>query len=743
MSTSTRVVFSLLLAIGLLQVGACSKDNDKSDKEGSGSIGSVKTGERAEAPPPQPSSGPEAAAAEQKGPDAERNADKTASSAPAAPPTGAAMAPATDIKALTRKILRNSLNSTVDGPSRFETAPLYRLALDVDYELFTYDAKQELHYVNTEKDTLRELNFFLYPNSPDVATPGAKNVAVRQVRVDGRLVEHTSKATTLTVPLPEPLAPGARATITLDFRGNIQRLPPGSSDMTKLAFEQVLQMIMGTDGPSGGYGVFAYGENIVSLALWYPVLAAYDARGWDLHPGSSIGDVSYFDISNYEVSVTAPEDVTVIATGVEVSRTEDAGRRTTTFVAGAVREFTVQMSREYASKSAFVDGVKVTSWFLRSDRKSGEAVLEYARQALKLYNQEFGPYPYTELDVAEAPLVGGAGGVEFPGLVTVAKMFYGSDDAPKDSPMAMMTAHRYMKDTLEFVVVHEVAHQWWNAVVGSDSKRHPFVDEALANHSAVLYFERIHGAEAGELQRELQLRLPYQISRLAGAKDRPVDLPTDQFNGMMEYAAIVYGKGALFFEAMRERFGDRSHFGFLKGYYNKHKFGIATYDDLVEGMITSARDPGAARTIADRWLKETHADEDIGSISIAKVATYLLGDEVLTGAIGQVIKMIDHKGVQEIAKLVQSFLSPDGTIKEDIDYGEIIKLAVSLLGLEEGSELAWVAKLAESVLENPDMLKDGSLRGMAKAVAKTAVGDDKEMQLLIEASDLLLKYLEK
>ena len=53
-----------------------------------------------------------------------------------------------------------------------------------------------------------------------------------------------------------------------------------------------------------------------------------------------------------------------------------------------------------------------------------------------------------------------------------------------------------MVDTREFVVVHEVAHQWWSAVVGSDSKRHAFLDEALANFSAALYFEVVHGDEA-------------------------------------------------------------------------------------------------------------------------------------------------------------------------------------------------------------------------------------------------------
>jgi hypothetical protein len=44
--------------------------------------------------------------------------------------------------------------------------------------------------------------------------------------------------------------------------------------------------------------------------------------------------------------------------------------------------------------------------------------------ALRTFEKIFGPYPYTELEVAESPLIGGAGGVEFPGLITIASMIY-------------------------------------------------------------------------------------------------------------------------------------------------------------------------------------------------------------------------------------------------------------------------------------------------------------------------------
>ncbi len=197
-----------------------------------------------------------------------------------------------------------------------------------------------------------------------------------------------------------------------------------------------------------------------------------------------MGDVSHFDVSNVELEVVVPEDATVVASGVGYKQSSEGSERTRHhFAAAAVRECTVQISKEYAQVSDEVDGVRVTSWYRRGFEEKGAQVLDYAKKALEVFNKDFGPYPYAELDVAQAPLVGGAGGVEFPGLVTIASMFYGDkSDAPDDSIRKLMSSGRYMEETLEFVVAHEVAHQWWNAVVGSDSKQHPFVDEALANH---------------------------------------------------------------------------------------------------------------------------------------------------------------------------------------------------------------------------------------------------------------------
>ena len=649
-----------------------------------------------------------------------------------------------------RTVLRESLNTSARRHvEALRKAPFYDISVEMVGKM-GYSGTQKVAYTNRTLDTIRDLTFFLYPNTEHVGISSGAELVVNKVTADGIPVSTQQVGPTLRVPLPKPLRPGQEVIVEMRFQGHVVHLKDGSSDMWKLAMDQLVQMFFGDDSSHGGYGIYSYGDGITSLGLWYPVLSARRDGQWDLEQGGTMGDVSFFDVSNYRVRVNAPSDMTIVTTGVEVKRTLVGERIQTEFLAGGVREFCVQMSPQYRRKSAFVDGVKVTSWFLAEHEAAGVRVLDQGSQALRVFNKAFGAYPYTELDLVEAPLVGGAGGVEFPGLVTLAKMFYGADTTGSSGlPKIfgdMMTNNPMMQDTLEFVVAHEVAHQWWNAVVGSDSKNHPFVDEALANHSAVLYFETIHGAEAGETQRELQLRLPYQIARMAGAKDRPVDLPTDQYDSTLEYAAIVYGKGALFFHALREEAGAAAHDRFLRDYYHNYAFQIADPKDLIGGLVRAAPAPEKAQALADRWLKGTHGDEDIGALRLSSLFRSVLGDTPLEGPLKDIVTLLDSKGVQELSKWVKNILSPDGTLKEDVDYGSIMQLLGNALGSEEDSSgLGTILTDLVKVVGDSTDPSGGEIdtTKLFTGLLKQLAGEDEDTKALIDATGTLLDVLSR
>jgi len=218
--------------------------------------------------------------------------------------------------------------------------------------------------------------------------------------------------------------------------------------------------------------------------------------------------------------------------------------------------------------------------------------------------------------VVEAPLVGGARGVEFSSMVTVATMFY-RPAATAPGLAALLGAgapdlEARRRSMLEFVTAHEIAHQWWHGVVGSDSRAHPFQDEALAQYSAILYFEERHGAARATREADQQVASSYRMMRLLGRPDAAVDRPVAAFSDPLSYGGVVYGKGPYLYRALRRLLGDRPFFAAIRGYADQHRFAMAPPRALFDRMARGRRAP-RVRALVRRWLDEAHGDEDLGS----------------------------------------------------------------------------------------------------------------------------------
>ncbi len=633
------------------------------------------------------------------------------------------------------QILDAGLRKHVDR-ARFEAAPLYRIELELNERLHTYRGTQRLSWRNPSSKPVQALHFLLYPNDKALTEAGGRNLDVRRARVGGAEgvasgagpaeVQFTVAGDHLEVRLASPLAPGASLEVELDFEGVIYRLPTLLEATEHETLAELVRMAVGQLEPKGGYGVFSVGEGIVSMALWHPVLVALTEEGWDLEAPGKVGDISHFPVANYAVEVKGLEANTQVATtGVRLE-----GHR---YVAAAVREFTLQLSKRYESMEARVGDVRVRSWFRDESAVVGERALRYARRALKIFERLYGPYPYPELELAEAPLRGGAAGVEFPGLVTLGHVFY-RDKGPLD-----FANHPYTKDTFEFVVAHEVAHQWWAAVVGSNSKRHPFVDEALANHAAIRYFEEAHGAQAAERQRDLQLRLAWQLARMSGAKDRPVDLRTKDFDSMMEYAATVYAKGGLFFDALRAQIGPAAFDAGLRSYYSKQAFEVAEPSQLLEALTRDAKDPAGARALADRWLKQRHGDEDIGQVDFGAMLALLL-DERSLAQLGIDPRLLKSPGVKALGDLVRDVVEGRPI---QADAGAILQLASELLAGEDEALGKALRLFQEKIAAQGGRLDLKTAPRALLDVGREVAGEDREARLMLDAAELLLRYAEE
>jgi len=528
---------------------------------------------------------------------------------------------------------------------------VYDINVNIDPEALKYSGHEKVSFTNNQEKSTNYLLFFVYPNDPALTKTQDKYVTISNVKANGAPAKTEEKGPSLRVYLPAALQPGKTVSIEFDFDAIIPE-QSGSKDLFSEAMDQLTQIINPTNQQKEtDYGIFGSNKEIMNLGMWYAALSKFDKDGWDEEAYAGIGDVSYFDPAAFNVRLTAPAAYQVVTTGTTVKKIPQAqGKIEHQIESQMTRDFVVELSKQFEQKSAIRGQTTLRSFFLTKHRDSGETVLDTAVKAYEYFYQEFGPYPYTELDIVEAPLYGGAGGVEFPGLVTVSSMLYKDDEnsAETTSFDQLLAGNPMIEQLLEFVVAHEVAHQWWNAVVGSNSKKYPFIDEAMANYSAVLYFEHFYGREAAEKQMEMQMKLNYQMHRLLGGSDQPVLLPASAYNGPLEYAAIVYGKGALGFDSMRKTMGDDAFFTALKKYYKQYWFGIAgPYDFKLVAEEVEPKKKEALESVYKRWMEEQHGDEDIGKGSLdSLIATLLKSNSSISDT------MDEKELMKEIEKLL-------------------------------------------------------------------------------------------
>jgi len=424
--------------------------------------------------------------------------------------------------------------------------------------------------------------------------------------------------------LSEPLAVDARLNIHVQLRGDLPEIASGRTNLLAQSMEGMTRMQAG--GPAGDYGLLAHGDGVASLTRFYAVLARRQGDAWVREEQSGLGDVAPDRVCHVRALIRTAPNVVVASSGRFVEerttlRSQDRpARHEVRVVAGLVRDFAVLASPRFRVATGREGDVELRSLYIEGEEAAGRRVLDAAQHAVRTFQRRFGPYPYGRLDLVEAPLVGGAGGVEFSGLVTVASMFYrplGGSGGGGDLGMLMgllggvNVGETMIGPMLEFVTAHEVSHQWWSGLVGSDAREHPFVDESLAQYSAALAMEDRYGAPRAAREMARQVAQNYQMMRMSGGADGRVDRPAREFASELTYAGLVYGKGPFFYPAARRAMGDRAFFAALRRYAHDHAFRVVTPGDLRDAFAHGRR-RAAVRRLFARYFEQTHGDQDLG-----------------------------------------------------------------------------------------------------------------------------------
>jgi hypothetical protein len=509
------------------------------------------------------------------------------------------------------------------GVPRPEALPFYDLTVDLADDLRAFEVEETLRVENRSRRAWGSVVLRIWANAvtPPGGSPLVELVSLECAGAPCRAEQPSPDA--IVVHPARRVARGDALEIRLRLRGRLRAIDPARTTMLGQGVEGLGALSGGHGG--GDYGLLAHSDGVASMSVFFAQLARLRAGRWEQRDASTIGDLGSDALMNVRARVRVPDGVRVVATGLEEGPRVRGDRTEHVVRAAFVRDFALVASRRLRHLDRRLDDVTVRSWFVDGRDGPGRRALEAAVHSLRLFRRRFGDYPYTELDVVEAPLVGGAGGVEFSGMVTVATMFYRPVDASAGGGLLAALAgarggdlEAQRRSMLELVTAHEVAHQWWHGVVGSDSRQHPFQDETLAQYAAILYFEDRYGEARARREAERQVAAGYHMMRLMGRPDGAVDRPASAFSDPLTYGGIVYGKGPFLYPALRELLGDRRFFAALRGYVADHRFRLAPPRALFDRMARGLH-AARVRALERRWLEETHGDEDLGEPDLGRM----------------------------------------------------------------------------------------------------------------------------
>lgn len=243
------------------------------------------------------------------------------------------------------------------------------------------------------------------------------------------------------------------------------------------------------------------------VGQWFPKLAVYEPAGqrgretggWNCHQFHANSEF-YANYARYRVAITVPERFVVGATGEWISTVAAGdGRVTHVHAQDQVHDFAWTADPRY---------LEITDRFVAADEVSAERLaataerlgrsvadvrlsdvairlllqpehraaapryLAAAKVALRELGLAYGRYPYPTLTVVDPPAAApGARGMEYPTFVTG-----GSSQRLLAWPFAGLRA-------VEAVTMHEIAHQWWYGLAGSNEFEEPWLDEGFTSYA--------------------------------------------------------------------------------------------------------------------------------------------------------------------------------------------------------------------------------------------------------------------
>ena len=386
--------------------------------------------------------------------------------------------------------------------------------------------------------------------------------------------------------LTKPLKPGDSIIITTPFRVKI---------------------------PSGKFSRLGHIGQSYQITQWFAKPAVFDKNGW--HPMSYLDQGEFFsEFGNYDVSITVPKNYVLMATGDLQNKEEleflnekaeltsqlikenklavrdSLGRKDMSFPKSSVEKKTLRFIQKNVHDFAWftdkryhvlkgevnVNNRKITSWalFTNNEAKLWRRSIEYINDATRYFSKWVGEYPYNHVTAVDGTISAG-GGMEYPNITVI-----GSSGDSK---------------SLETVIVHEVGHNWYYGILGSNERENAWMDEGLNTYIEIRYMEEKYPNgyfrkkdSTQNKSRGISLNIPMEEKELQHIAyqfnasrnyDQPLKMGSKDFT-QMNYGAMVYCKTGIGFHYLKAFLGEELFDNCMNEYFNQWKFKHPNPNDI-------------------------------------------------------------------------------------------------------------------------------------------------------------------
>lgn len=477
----------------------------------------------------------------------------------------------------------------------FQQDVRYNIRVTLDDRQHILNAFEEITYINHSPNDLNEMYFHLWPNAyKDLNTALANDLHIQ----GNNIMNYASDddfgfIDSLRFRLNGEDALWELLTDTIDIcRIHLNRpLKSGDSLVITTPFRVKI--------PLDAFSRMGHNWQAYHITQWYPKPAVYDRNGWNYFSNLTKGEF-YSEFGTYDVEITLPDNYVVGATGELINGANelawlDQKAKETSQISDFPYDFKTPASSKttktlhyhqdrvhdfawFADKrwhvlkgeiSLPISGRTITAWafFTNAEGELWKNSIKYLENGI-LYNSRWmGEYPYSSITAVDVNYAAGEG-MEYPMVAAIGN--YGS------------------AFELDITIFHELAHNWFYGMLGSNERLHPWMDEGMTNFCETRYAyteyasnpeyrkEMMIPGGLGKLideelvdHREKQYRYFLRAARTNRAQNPDQDARLITYES---YGSQVYYKTTLAFDYLKSYLGDSLFDICMHRYFDDWKF---------------------------------------------------------------------------------------------------------------------------------------------------------------------------